>query len=150
MKNSLTVLLLALLACSGASAGPDQARVVISCSAGGADCVKKPAQPRQSEKPVLPPDTPGDARMGMMAAPMMMAPPSLAAAAMPPAPSTPASLSASELSPHVAVIPNAAHAACAKRKHGSKMTVKLGPNETLAGSCERDKGKMRFRARHAG
>lgn len=145
MKKSLSVFLLALLACAGASADPGQARVVITCSASGEDCAKKTVSP---DKPVLPPDTPGDAQMGMMAAPMMMAPPSLASASMPPAPSTPPVLPASDLSPHVAAIPDSAHAACARRKNGSRITVKLGPKQTLAGVCEKDSGKMRFRARH--
>jgi len=45
-------------------------------------------------------------------------------------------------------IPDAAHAACARRKNGSKVTVKLGPKESMAGVCEKEGGKMRFRLRH--
>lgn len=155
MKKSLPVLLFALLACAGAgvSADPGQARVIISCSANGENCVKKPVPSTQPAKPSLPPDIPGDAQMGMMAAPMMMAPPSLASASMPPAPSTPPVLPASVETPAIATIPDSAHAACAKRKPGRKVTVKLGPNESMSGICEKVDGAMQFRMRkhrHAG
>lgn len=142
MKKSLPVFLLALLACAGASASPDQARVIIKCSADGGDCAREPEPPKPPGPPVLPPDRPGDASMNVMAAPAMMAPPSLAAPSMPPAPAmapAPAAL---------AEIPDSAHAACARRKNGSKVTVKLGAKETIAGVCKKENGKMRFRMRN--
>lgn len=143
MKKSIPVILLALLAGASATAGADQARVIIKCRAGGDDCHKQATPstpPAPSAAPTLPPDRPGGVELGMSAAPIMMAPPSLAAPSMPPAPA-------------VAMIPDSAHAACVGRKAGSRMTVKLGKNTSVQGVCEKESGKMRFRARerqHAG
>ena len=170
MKNTLPIILLALLAGASAAASADQPRVIIKCSATGGDCQNKDAAPG---KPLLPPDQPGDAQMSSMAAPMMISPPSLAAGSMPPTPSAPpalpapsatstpaaasvtapvaASVTAPVTAPAahaLARIPDAAHAACARRKNGSKVTVKLGPKESMAGVCAKEGGKMRFRLRH--
>lgn len=149
MKTSIPAMLLALLACASAGAGasPDQATVVIKCSANGVNCAREPVPPKAPEAPVLPPDRPGDARMDMMAAPAMMAPPSLAAPSMPPAPSMAPASSVAPASPALAEIPASAHAACAGRKNGSKMTVKLGAKETMVGVCKKESGKIRFRMR---
>lgn len=143
MKTSIPVILFALLACAGMDAGAKQARVIVECSASHDDCVRKPAKSTATpaakrEVPALPPDTPGDARMGMMAGPMMTAPPSLAAPSMPPSPAAP--LVAAE-------VPESAHAACARKKNGSKLTVRLSPQESVAGICKKKSGKMRFQAR---
>jgi hypothetical protein len=145
MKQSLPLVLFALLASAGTGASAYQAQVIVKCSASGGDCEKEPAPPAPSApngKPVLPPDKPGDAGISLMVAPSMMGPPSLAAPSMPPNPAIPVAPTA------LAEIPEAAHAACAKRKNGSKMTVKLGPHETLAGVCRKESGKMRFQMRH--
>jgi len=147
MKTSIPAMLLALLACASAGASPDQATVVIKCSANGVNCAREPVPPKAPEAPVLPPDRPGDARMDMMAAPTMMAPPSLAAPSMPPAPSMVPPSSVAPASPALAEIPASAHAACAGRKNGSKMTVKLGAKETMVGVCKKESGKIRFRMR---
>lgn len=147
MKTAIPAMLLALLACASAGASPDQATVVIKCSANGVNCAREPVPPKAPEAPVLPPDRPGDARMGMMAAPAMMAPPSLAAPSMPPAPSMAPASSVAPASPVLAEIPASAHAACAGRKNGSKMTVKLGAKETMVGVCKKESGKIRFRMR---
>jgi len=149
MKTSIPAMLLALLACASAGAGasPDQATVVIKCSANGVNCAREPVPPKAPEAPVLPPDRPGDARMDMMAAPTMMAPPSLAAPSMPPAPLMAPASSVAPASPALAEIPASAHAACAGRKNGSKMTVKLGAKETMVGVCKKESGKIRFRMR---
>jgi len=157
MKTTLPIILLALLACASATASADQPRVIIKCSAKGGDCQNKDAA---SGKPLLPPDQPGDAQMSSMAAPMMISPPSLAAGSMPPTPSAPPALAAPSAPSAPAVpsvapaahavvqIPDAAHAACARRKNGSEVTVKLGPKESMAGVCKKEGGKMRFRLRH--
>jgi len=147
MKTSIPAMLLALLACASAGASPDQATVVIKCSANGVNCAREPVPPKAPEAPVLPPDRPGDARMDMMAAPTMMAPPSLAAPSMPPAPLMAPASSVAPASPALAEIPASAHAACAGRKNGSKMTVKLGAKETMVGVCKKESGKIRFRMR---
>lgn len=139
MKTAIPVILFALLACAGSTAGAKQARVIIECSASHDDCIKKSTK---REAPVLPPDQPGVAEMGPMAGPMVAAPPSLAAHAMPPGPSAPAT---SVVAPE---IPAAAHAACARRKNGSKMTVKVGAEQTLTGTCKKEDGKMRFKMRN--
>ena len=139
MKRSLPVILCALLACAGSTASAKQARVVIECSASHGDCIKKSTK---REAPVLPPHQPGVADMGMMAGPMVSAPPSLAAHAMPPGPSAPVT---SVVAPE---IPAAAHVACARRKNGSKMTVKVGAEQTLTGTCKKEDGKMRFKLRN--
>jgi len=164
MKTTLPIILLALLAGASATASADQPRVIIKCSAKGGDCQNKDAP---AGKPLLPPDQPGDAQMSSMAAPMMISPPSLAAGSMPPTPSAPPALAAPSApsapsapavpavapvaapAAHAVVqIPDAAHAACARRKNGSKVTVKLGPKESMAGVCKKEGGKMRFRLRH--
>jgi hypothetical protein len=147
MKQSLPLILFALLTCASTSASAYQARVIIKCGATGGDCEKEPVPSTppaaaSGSTPVLPPDRPGDAQMNLMAGPAMMAPPSLAAPSMPPNPAIPVAPAA------VTDVPESAHAACARRKNGSKMTVKLGPHETMAGVCQRESGKMRFRMRH--
>jgi len=147
IKKALPAALAGLLACAGAAAG--QNREPGGCDAAHANCHKviilpKPgasATPAAPAPTSLPADKAGDVPMGIAMTTALAEPPSLAAAAMPPNVST----------THAeAPIPASAHADCAKRKHGSKISVRLGPNETIAGICQRDSkhgGKMQFRAR---
>ena len=62
-------------------------------------------------------------------------PPPLAAIPAPPPP------------PPLPDIPAEAHAACAGKATGSKVSLRLGPGETMSGLCERVGGKMVFQLR---
>ncbi|MDB5747222.1 MAG: hypothetical protein JWP72_2070 [Massilia sp.] len=65
--------------------------------------------------------------------------------ATPPAP--PAPPASPPPPPPLPDVPDEAHAACANKATGSKVTLKLGPTETMSGLCERVGGKMVFQLR---
>ena len=90
----------------------------------------------------------GDCAVQITAAPV---PPRLAnmVAPLPPVPAVPPlpAIPAPPAPPALPDIPEEAHAACANRASGSKVTLKLGPGETMTGLCEREDGKMVFQLR---
>ena len=96
------------------------------------------SNPSQSGLPVGPQALP-EALGGAPAAPPTQAPAQgqTGAPAVPPAPP------ALELPE----IPATAHAACAGKKDGTRLTLTPRPGETMGGVCEQDGGKMVFQLR---
>jgi hypothetical protein len=60
---------------------------------------------------------------------------------VPPAPPAPPPV------PAIPAVPAEAHAACAAKAPGSRLTWELRKGETMSGVCEREGGKMRFALR---
>ena len=121
------LILLALTVAAGAHAGET---VRIDCKpAHGGPCAPPPAPPA----PPLPPTPP--------------LPPLPAIAALPSPPAIPALPAPPPPPPALPDVPSEAHAACASKSPGSKLTLRLGPNETMGGVCERSGGKMVFHLR---
>lgn len=87
------------------------------------------AMPPQPPQPPVPPVPP---------VPALPAIPAIPAVPEIPAPPPP---------PPMPVVPAQAHAACTGKATGSKLTLRLGPGETMSGVCERAGGKMAFRLR---
>lgn len=114
-------LILAALFCT-AGAGAAEA-VRIDCKpAHGGPCAQPPAPPA-APAPPLPPTS------------AMPAIPAIAAIPAPPPP------------PPLPEVPGEAHAACVGKATGSKVTLRLGPRETMSGVCERLGDKMVFQLR---
>ena len=65
----------------------------------------------------------------------------------PQAPLPPAPPPAPPAPPPLPEIPAAAHAACAGKANGSKLSFTPGPGETMSGLCERVDGRMVFQLR---
>lgn len=127
-RSLVPLVLLALLCVTSAA----QAAVRIDCKpAASGPCVQPPAPPPPPAPPA-PPSLPG--------MPPGIAPPA------PPAPVPPA-IPAPPPPPALPAIPDQAHAACAAKANGSTLSLRLGPNETMSGLCERVDGKMVFRLR---
>lgn len=125
MKTVIS-LLLAVLLVPAAQASAAQTSVQIECNTPRGACPPPPPAPPAPPVPPVPP------------APGMPPPPPIPAPPPPPPP------------PQVAMpeIPASAHAACAQKTDGARLTLRLGPNETMSGVCERENGKMVFQLRN--
>jgi hypothetical protein len=44
-------------------------------------------------------------------------------------------------------VPDSAHADCASKQPGTRLSFTLRPGETMSGVCQRHEGKMRFSLR---
>lgn len=100
-----------------AGAGASSASVHIQCPVKDGKCVPPPAAPA----PPAPP--------------------------MPPAPPAPPPLPALPPMPELPAVPQEAHAACAAKAPGTRMTWVIKEDETMSGVCERQGGKMVFTMR---
>ena len=103
------------------AAGASQAAPHIHTPAQDASWTAPPPPPPAPPAPPAPPTPPG--------MPPMPAPPA------PPAP------------PPLPEIPAEAHAACAGKANGSKLTFTPGPGDTMQGLCKRVDGRMVFQLR---
>lgn len=134
MHKTLALILAALL---GAAALPSEAAVHYECSAKRGKCPPPPVPPVPPQPPA-PPAPP--------AAPMS---PDGVAMPAPPAPPAPPAIPAPPAPPAIELpdIPQAAHAACAGKPDGARLTWVIKRGETMGGVCEREQGKMVFHLR---
>lgn len=125
-ENTMNRMILTSLALAlTLGAGVAQAAVCYECNALRGKCPAPPVPPVPPAPPAPPPAPDGH---------VMPAPP------VPPAPPAPPALELPE-------IPAAAHAACAGKKDGARLTLTPRPGETIGGVCEQDGGKMVFHLR---
>ena len=125
-----SLILVALFCATGAAATET---VRIDCKpAGSGPCATPPAPPA----PPLPPTPAVPAIPAIPPIPAVAAVPAVPALPAPPPPP-----------PALPDVPDEAHAACAGKATGSKVSLRLGPRETMSGLCERVGGKMVFQLR---
>jgi hypothetical protein len=135
MKTRTAILMFALLSGAAGAALAD-VRIHIDCKAAGAHCPPPPTPPRPPAPPA--PDaamasSPADVAMPAM--PAIPAPPAPPAPPLPPPP------------PKLPPVPDSAHAECASKKPGTRLSFTLQPGETMSGVCRRQGGKMVFELR---
>jgi hypothetical protein len=143
MKTTAAILMFALLS-GAAGAGLADVHVYVNCKADG-NCPpppKPPKPPRPPAPPVPPaPPAPDDAMAYTPDAAAMPAPPA------PPAPPSPPAVPAPPPPPKVPPVPDSAHAECAAKTPGTRLTITLRAGETMTGVCQRHDGKMVFSLR---
>jgi hypothetical protein len=147
MKTSAAILMFALLS-SAAGASLADVHVYVNCSDKDAKCPPppkppKPPRPPAPPAPPLPPAPPApDGAMAYTPADVPMpAMPAMPAIPVPPAPPAPPP------PPKVPPVPDSAHAECAAKTPGSRLTITLRAGETMTGVCQRHDGKMVFSLR---
>jgi hypothetical protein len=144
MKTSAALLMFALLS-SAAGASLADVHVYVDCDARDAKCPPPPKPPRPPHPPAPPAPPSPDADMA--ASPADAAIPAPPVPPAPPAPPSAAAIPAPPPPPKVPPVPDSAHADCAAKKPGTRMTFTLRPGETMSGVCEKQDGKMRFSLR---
>ena len=153
MKHTAAILAFALLS-GAAGAGLADVHVYVNCDAKGANCPpppKPPKPPRPPRPPAPPappsppaPPLPGDttayapAMPALPAIPAVPAPPDVPAPPSPPSPPSP---------PKLPPVPDSAHADCAAKQPGTRLSFTLRPGETMSGICVKHGGRMRFSLR---
>jgi hypothetical protein len=148
MKTTATILIATLLT-GAAGAVLADVQVYIDCSAPGADCPPppkppKPPRPPAPPAPPPPPPMPGDA---MAATPADGAMPAIPAMPMPPAPPAPPTPPAPPPPPKLPPVPDSAHADCANKKPGTRLSFSVAEGGTMSGVCQKQDGKMMFSLR---
>jgi hypothetical protein len=141
MKTTAAILMSALLSGAAGAALAD-VHVHVNCKAADANCPPPPTPPKPPRPPAPPappaPPVPGDTAL---AAPADVAMPAMPAMPAPPAPPAPPP------APKVPPVPDSAHADCATKKPGTRLTFTLKPGETMTGVCRKEGGKMVFSLR---
>lgn len=144
MKTSIPLILLALLS-TGASAGQAEPQaegrgghVWIKCGPGTRTKCPPPPTPPEPPAPPAPPAPPSLPGHHAAFAPPPPPLPGMPAMPAPPAPPVPPE------PPPPPEVPEQAHAACADKPSGTRMTWSLGEDGTMTGTCERKAGRMQF------
>jgi hypothetical protein len=147
MKRPAALLMFALLS-SAAGAGLADVHVVVDCSDKDARCPPppKPPKPPRPPRPPAPPAPPSsDDAMAALpddaAMPVPPAPPAPAAPLAPPVPPAPPA------PPALPPVPDSAHADCAAREPGTRLSFTLPTGGTMSGVCRKQDGKMMFSLR---
>lgn len=141
MKTSATILLFALLS-SAAGASLADVHVYVNCKAPDAHCPPPPKPPRPPLPPAPPtPPAPPAPDLAMAHSPADAAMPAVPAVPAPPA------IPAPPPPPRIPPVPDSAHADCATKKPGTRLSFTLRPNETMTGVCQRQGGRMVFSLR---
>ena len=150
MKTTPVLLTFALLASAAGTALAD-VHVYVNCDDKDARCPPPPKPPKPPRAPV--PPAPPAPDMAMAALPAEAAPPAppapaaLPALPAPPAPPAPPAVPAPPPPPKLPPIPESAHADCASKNPGTRLSFTLRPGETMSGICRKENGRMRFSLR---
>jgi hypothetical protein len=150
MKTTAAILLFALLSGAAGAALAD-VHVYVNCKAADGNCPPPPTPPKPPRPPAPPtppappaPPMPGDALAASPADAAMPATPAIPAPPAPPAPPTPP---APPSPPKLPPVPESAHADCATKKPGTRLSFTLKPGETMTGVCRKQGGRMVFSLR---
>jgi hypothetical protein len=150
MKTSAAILMFGLLS-SAAGASLADVHVYVNCDAADAKCPRPPKPPKPPRPPAPPappvPPAPPAPDAAMAYSPADAAMPAMPAMPAIPVPPTPPAPPAPPPPPKVPPVPDSAHADCASRKPGTRLTFTLRPGETMTGVCQKQDGRMVFSLR---
>jgi hypothetical protein len=142
MKATAALLSFALLS-SAAGAALADVHVYVNCDDPGTKCPTPPKPPRPPIPPA--PPAPPAPDIAMAASPADVAIPAPPPA--PPAPAAPPAPPAPPPPPNLPPVPDSAHADCASKNPGTRLSFTLRPGETMSGICQKVHGRMRFSLR---